>query len=93
MIKLIDGWELDSDGMSYIVRKNSGKTYIDKQGKEIVVYSKTKYPRDIASGLRMVKNEVLKDDIANSDMNMDQLIKRIEELNDEFERLLDEKEI
>ena len=84
MIKLINDWELDSDGTGYVVRLNTGK--VDKKGN--LIYAKTKYPSTIEDGLKIVKRELLKDYIKENDVTMLELIKEMERLNEQFEKLL-----
>lgn len=84
MIKLINDWELDSDGTGYVVRLNTGK--VDKKGNSI--YAKTKYPSTIEDGLKIVRRELLKDYIKENDVTMFELIKEMERLNKQFEELL-----
>lgn len=86
MIKLINKWELDSDGTGYVVRLNSGK--LDKDGNAI--YIKQKYPSTIKDGLKIVRREILKDFIKENDTTMIGLIDEIENLNRQFEELLKE---
>lgn len=59
MVKIIDGWELSSNAYGYILQYNTGKTVIDKDGNESVVYIKTRYPKDIQHALKIVKGEIL----------------------------------
>lgn len=84
MIRLINDWELDSDGTGYVVRLNSGK--VDKEGN--CIYTKTKYPSTIQDGLRIVRREMLKDYIKENDVTMLELIKEMKRLNEQFEELL-----
>lgn len=84
MIKLINDWELDSDGTGYVVRLNTGE--VDKDGNPI--YAKTKYPSTIEDGLKIVRRELLKDYIKENDVTMLELIKEMKRLNEKFEELL-----
>lgn len=84
MVKLINDWELDSDGTGYVVRLNTGK--VDKDGNPI--YAKTKYPSTIEDGLKIVRRELLKDYIKENDVTMLELIKEMKRLNEQFDELL-----
>lgn len=84
MIKLINNWELDTNGTGYVVQLNSGKK--DKYGRYI--YTKTLYPSTIINALKTVRNELLKDYVKENDVTMSDLIDKIDSLNKEFEQLL-----
>lgn len=88
MVKIINGWELHTNSYGYILQYNTGKTVIDKDGNESVVYTKTRYPKDIQHALKIVKREIIIDRIQNNEMILSDLIDYLDDLENRFDQLL-----
>lgn len=88
MVKIINGWELHTNAYGYVLQYNTGKKIINKDGSENVVYSRTKYPKDIKQALRIIKREMIIDYVQNNDTTLSNLISYLDNLEDRFEQLL-----
>lgn len=88
MIKIFDGWEIDSDMMGYVVRFNTGKKTVDKNGVESTVYTNVKYPSDIPQALKIIKEFMLREKISKNDYDLAQAIEQIKAINEKFENEL-----
>lgn len=63
MIKFNDGWEIDADVYSYILRYNSGKS-TNVKGKETPVYTNVKYPRNLEDAVNLYIDLKVREDIS-----------------------------
>lgn len=88
MIKIFDGWEIDADTMGYVVRFNTGKKTVDKNGVESTVYTNVKYPSDIPQALKIIKEFMLRDKISKNDYDLSQAIEEIKAINGKVENEL-----
>lgn len=91
MVKIIDGWELSSNAYGYILQYNTGKTYTDKNGSILPIYTNIKYPKDIKHALKIIRKNMIADHINNNDIILSDLINYLEDLENRFEELFNNK--
>ena len=86
MIKLKNGWQIDSDGKSYIVQQEvtskEGNKYITNQS----------YPSSLTRAIQIVMNREQMDVIASNDLTLKEAVQEFKKMHAEFEALLKEVE-
>lgn len=82
MIKLENNWEIDSDGMQYILHQFTGNT--DKEGRK--VYRDTTYHVSVEKALESLIRKKQRETVAENEMSLQEAIKCFREINEELER-------
>ena len=89
MIKILDNWEIDSDGSQYILRYNTGLTRYDKkQEKDLPVYKNTTYHPSVEMALKCLANKIKMGIVESEVLTVKEAIKAFKEVNREMENIL-----
>lgn len=84
MIRLKDGWQIDTDGKCYILQQEviskDGKTYLTNQT----------YPSTLARAIECVMNREQMDIISKNDLTLKEALIEFKKLHDKFATLLEE---
>lgn len=83
MIKLNNGWFIDSDGKCYILQQQGAP---DKNGEP--TWKNQTYHSTLTAALEKLMHRDQMDIISNNDLTLKEAVKEFEKLNDEFKWLL-----
>ena len=90
MIKLFDNWVVLVDDLNYTLAKIKGRRIDSKTGKERTDYKIYGYYRDLASALKALSEELVREKLKGGVADLTEAVRTIRESNGRVEDLLRE---
>lgn len=90
MIKIFGDWVVLVDDLNYTLAKIKGTRIDSKTGKERTDYKIYGYYRDLASALKALSEELVREKLKDSVAGLDEAVRTIRESNKRVEDLLKE---
>ena len=86
MIKLENGWQIDSDGRCYILQQEATVLKGDRKGEKYI--TNQTYHSTLKNAVQKLMNIEQMEVVSKNDMTLSQAVLDLHRLHDKFERLL-----
>ena len=91
MIRLNNDYFIDVDDMNYTLKRDTHKTYTDKNGKEINSVEVISYFSSLNNAIIGARNYFIGKSLQDGEYSLKEAVNRVEEVNKHFEDMLKEK--